>query len=272
MNLSTSVYAAEFCALDLETTGINPYIDKIIEVGAVRFTIDGPIVEYQTMINPARHIPEQVSLIHGITDDMVTDAPLCRNILPELIRFIGDAPLIIHNSRFDISFMEMECRHAGIRIPQWESYDTVIFSRRSFPDIFNHKLDTLCSHFNVPLTHHRALQDALGCMEIFRRCVKAKDPGRGWNFAQLNAYSGGAEPSGLIQELQIKERRGGKIVVGKEVVIRYIDGEGNTTERKILPKKIYKKGKQTVVLAHCFLRDEERFFKVNRIDEVLPVR
>jgi len=272
MNLSQPVYAAEFCALDIETTGVNPYSDKIIEIGAVRFTMDGPVAEYQTMIHPGRHIPEQVSMIHGITDDMVADAPPCGEILPALIKFIGSTPLVIHNSRFDVSFLEMECRHAGIRIPKWESYDTVILSRRSFPEIFNHKLDTLCRYFNVPLTHHRALQDSIGCMEVFRRCILEKDPGRTWTFAQLNAFSGGTEQSGLIQELQIKERRGGKIAVGKEVVIRYVDGEGNATERKILPKKIYRKGKQTVVFAYCFLRDEDRFFKVNRIEEVLPVR
>jgi DNA polymerase III epsilon subunit family exonuclease len=269
MNPAASIYTTRFCALDIETTGINPYSDRIIEIGISAFTIDGESETYQTLINPERHIPEQVTSIHGITDDMVADAPACASVLPDVIAFVKSSPLVIHNSRFDLSFLEMECRRAQIKLPSWVSYDTVILSRKSFPEIVNHKLDTLCRYFAVSLEHHRGLQDAVGCMEIFRHCIRHADPSKRWTFADLNTFSGGTESAGFIRELAFKERRGGRITVGKEAVIRYIDGEGNVTERRILPKTIYKKGKQTVIFAFCFLRNEDRYFKSNRIDEVL---
>jgi DNA polymerase III epsilon subunit family exonuclease len=268
MNASDSIYKIRFCALDIETTGVNPYSDRIIEVGMSAFTMGGKSEVWQKLIHPGCHIPEQVTAIHGITDDMVEGAPRCESVLPDIIKFVGNSPLIIHNSRFDISFLDMECRRAFSTLPPWASYDTVILARKTFPDLRNHKLDTLCEHFAVPLEHHRALQDALGCAEVFRRCVAQADPKKKWSVSDLNAYAGSPERAGFIHELQFKERRGVRITLGRECVICYTDGEGNATERKILPKKIYKKGKHTVIFAFCYLRNEDRYFKSSRISEV----
>lgn len=269
MSPEESIYSARFCALDIETTGTNSYSDRVIEIGLAAFTLGGKLETYQSFVNPGRHIPEQVTAIHGITDDMVRDARSCADVLPEIISFVDSAPLVIHNRRFDLAFLDMECRRAFRKLPPWVSYDTVIFSRKSFPDTPNHKLDTLCEFFSVPLEHHRALQDAVGCKEVFRHCIEYADPSKKWRFADLNAYTGAPESAGFIHELQFKERRGGRITLGREAVIRYVDGEGNTTERRILPKKIYKKGKQTVIFAFCYLRNEDRYFKSSRIEEII---
>ena len=269
MNGSDSIYSIRFCALDIETTGVNPYSDRIVEIGVSAFTIGGERETYRTLVNPGCPIPQQVVSIHGITDAMVADSPRCETVLPSLIEFIGSSPLIIHNTRFDLSFLDIECRRAFRTLPSWSSYDTVILSRKTFPEIRNHKLDTLCEHFALPLEHHRALQDAVGCGEVFRLCVEAADPDRRWTVSDLNAYIGSPDITGFIRELPFKERLGVRITLGKECVIRYVDSEGNTTERRILPKKIYKKGKHTVIFAYCYLRNEDRYFKANRIEQVI---
>jgi DNA polymerase III epsilon subunit family exonuclease len=255
----------------VETTGINPYSSRLIEVGMTLFTFDRNEDEYQTLINPCTRIPEQVSAIHGITDDMVEDAPVIEDVIDDIISFIGDRPLVIHNSRFDLSFLEMECRRTERDIPRWAAFDTVALSRKTFPDMPNHKLDTLCRLFGISLSHHRALADARGCMDVFRQCVAAADPSRHWSMRQLCEYQSRIERSGIIQEVPFKERLGTVISLGKPVVITYIDSEGNSTERKILPKKIFKKGKQTVIYAYCYLRDEDRIFNTSRIESVKTV-
>jgi DNA polymerase III subunit epsilon len=269
MDESRSLYECEFCALDIETTGINPYSERIVEIGLVVFSFDRTISGFESLINPGRRIPSHVSSIHGITDEMVASSPRIENILPDIIRFAGSRPLVIHNSRFDLSFIEMECRRSEIDVPSWISFDTVTFAKKTFPDLPNHKLDTLCRVFGIDLSHHRAMADASGCMQVFRECIKGSDPLRTWSFRDLCIFQSKVDRSGSIRELSFKERRGGRISVGKPAVIRYIDSEGNTTERKIFPKKIFKQGKQTIIFAFCCLRNEDRYFKSSRIDEVI---
>lgn len=259
----------EFCALDIETTGINPYSEKIIEIGVTRFSVlHGETDHFCTLINPGKSIPPGVSAIHGITDDMVTSSPFVEKILPELFAFVRSSPLVIHNSRFDLSFIEMECKRAGFEFPKWFSYDTVALSKKYFPEIRNHKLDTVCSFLNVPLNHHRALDDARGCMEVFRACVKKADTNGKWNADQIHNMQEKPIKIGVIKELSEKERKGGSLKIGVPSLITYRDGEGNITERIIVPHGIYKRGKKTLVQAFCRLRGEERFFSVNRIERV----
>jgi len=269
MDDSRSLYESEFCALDIETTGTSPYSERIVEIGLVNFSFDTTIAEFATLIHPGRSIPSHISAIHGITDDMVASSPRIETVLPDIIGFAENRPLVIHNSRFDLSFLEMECRRSGISLPSWISFDTVVLARKSFPGLPNHKLDTLCRVFDVDLSHHRALADAVGCMQVFRECIKSADPLRTWSYRDLCTFQSKIERSGVIRELAYKERRGGRIFVGKPAVIRYVDSEGNITERRIIPKQIFKQGKQTIIFAFCCLRNEDRYFKSSRIDAVI---
>jgi DNA polymerase III subunit alpha, Gram-positive type len=263
-----SVYNIEFCALDIETTGTNPYGERIVEIGMVNFTPDQIIAEYSSLVNPGKPIPYNVQIIHGISDEMVSDSPAIETILPDIFDFIGDRPFVIHNARFDLSFVEMECRRSGKLFEEHTSFDTVTLSRKVFPNMRNHKLGNLCEEMHIDLkNHHRALADATACMEIFRRCLFTADPERTWTLKDLTHYN--PVQNRPVRDLAEKMRRGGVLAVGKHSVIRYIDSEGNVTERKILPKRIYRQGKQTVIYAYCYLRGEDRFFKSGRIEEIV---
>jgi DNA polymerase III epsilon subunit family exonuclease len=265
---SELISETEFCALDIETTGTNPYTDRMVEIGMIRFTIDSTIREYQTLINPGVPIPYMVQRIHGISDQMVVDSPSASEIIRDIDSFIGRRPVVIHNVRFDLSFIEAEYRRNGMESPIFRSFDTVNFSRKVFPDMENHKLDTVSRTLGIDLSsHHRALADAAACMDIFRSCVKTADPLRCWTVDACAKFvpGGNRKPRETLE----KSRKGGKIIVGKEVVIRYIDSSGVATERKILPKKIVTQGKQTVIYAYCYLRGEDRNFKAGRIEEVI---
>ena len=93
-------------ALDIETTGLDPQTDAILEIGAVRFDGHRNEAEYTTLVNPGRHIPEFITGLTGIDDAMVRQAPHIRDVLDELATFIGDAPILGHNIKFDLSFFQ----------------------------------------------------------------------------------------------------------------------------------------------------------------------
>ena len=92
--------------LDIETTGLDSSSDSIIEIGALRFNGNRVEDEWTTLINPNRHIPEFISNLTGISDGMVRQAPLIRDVLDELANFISDCPILGHNIRFDLSFFQ----------------------------------------------------------------------------------------------------------------------------------------------------------------------
>jgi DNA polymerase III epsilon subunit family exonuclease len=269
MDNQLSVYEAEFCALDIETSGVNPFTDRVIEIGLISFTIDRVLSKFQTLINPCQPISEHAFHIHGITDEMVAEAPLFRDMLDTITHYIKNTPLVIQNPRFDVSFLEMSYRRAQQYIPHVVCYDTVTLARKAFPGLPNYKLDTVCNSLDVKINHHRALSDAFGCMEIFRQIILSQDTEKKWVMADLNRYQEKVETDGMIKELPSKEWKGHKIVKGKQLKIQYSDNAGNVTVREIIPKHIFKKGKQTIIYAHCCLRNEERCFKIGRIDKIL---
>ncbi len=166
---SDDTLGGDFVVFDLETTGFSADKDSIIEIGAVRIQ-GGKIAErFGTFVNPARPIPAHITELTGIDDDMVKDAPDIGSAVRSFYEFIGDAVLVAHNARFDVSFLKNAAQRAGLEFA-FASLDTLELSRALVSDIKNYKLDTLCKHFDVKLgNHHRAVDDAGATAEI---CLK----------------------------------------------------------------------------------------------------
>ena len=151
-------------ALDLETTGLDPERDAVIEIGAVRFR--GPRVEDQwsTLINPGRPIPPFISELTGIDDGMVARAPRLSEALGALVDFVGDAPLIGHNVGFDLAFL----RRKGV-FGLNEAHDTLEMASVLLPTAARYGLRSLASELGVPVTaSHRALDDAQTTRQVFQ--------------------------------------------------------------------------------------------------------
>ncbi len=166
---STETLKGSFVVFDLETTGFSADKDSIIEIGAVKLK-DGNISErFGTFVNPQRPIPGNITELTGIDDAMVLDAPDIDTAVRQFYDFIGDAVLVAHNARFDVSFLKNAAERAGLEY-SFASLDTLELSRALVSDIKNYKLDTLCKHFEVKLgNHHRAVDDAGATAEI---CLK----------------------------------------------------------------------------------------------------
>ncbi|MBN2703101.1 MAG: 3'-5' exonuclease [Pontiellaceae bacterium] len=104
----------KFIAFDLETTGIRPSADRIVEIGAVKFEGSCPLEGYGTLVNPRCPIPVEASAVNGITDEMVCGKPLIGDVLSDFADFCGDLPLVAHNAPFDYKFLlcDIECRRS----------------------------------------------------------------------------------------------------------------------------------------------------------------
>lgn len=160
-------FDAEFIVFDIETTGLSNLNDKIIEIGAVRIA-NGKICEtFGTYVDPDTSIPDEITKLTGITDDMVKGAPSQQEAVEMFLDFAGDRMLIAHNVSFDMGFIRRACKQYDI--PLNNTYlDTVALSRYLNPDLKNHKLDTVAKHYELEdFNHHRAYDDATILAKIF---------------------------------------------------------------------------------------------------------
>lgn len=189
-----------FTALDIETTGLSPKKSKIVEIAALKILPDGQSEHYQTLVDPKVHIPDSVVAIHGITDDMVCGQPSAETAVEGLVKFVGDSPLVLHNARFDMSFINaiMHKRHL-----QWSSpavFDTLTLSRRAFPGLPSYSLVNLSRFFDFDTGHHhRALSDCHYCAMLFEKILEEFDASDAGFEEFIHEY---AAPVSLLGNLQ----------------------------------------------------------------------
>lgn len=162
-----------FCAFDTETTGLFPKYDHIIELGAVKFTKDGVLDTFNTLVNPGIPLPPVCQQVSHITDDMVRDAPDIAAVLPDFLRFADGCVLVAHNALFDIKFTDAALKRCGLLALTHQAIDTLALSRWAYPENGHWKLQALAAQFGIAVTAaHRACDDARVCMEVFLRCIR----------------------------------------------------------------------------------------------------
>ncbi|HMW73667.1 MAG TPA: 3'-5' exonuclease, partial [Cellvibrionaceae bacterium] len=144
-------------SLDIETTGLDEERDAIIEIAAVRYNGKRKEDEFNTLINPGKQIPDFITGLTGIDNAMVRNAPRLRDIMHELAAFVGDAPILGHNVKFDVGFL----RKAGLFEYQ-QTIDTLELASVLMPTASRYNLGALGKQLGIPLpATHRALDDAL---------------------------------------------------------------------------------------------------------------
>jgi len=162
-----------FIAFDLETTGIIPGVDKIVEIGAVLFVNGQVDAVFSTLIDPLRPIPPGASRVNGISDDMVRGKPTIDKILEPLSEFCGTDIMVAHNAPFDSQFLIADYKKIELSTPGGIILDTLPISRKVFPGLANYKLGTLVQHLKIPTGQfHRAEEDATYCGRLFIELVK----------------------------------------------------------------------------------------------------
>lgn len=156
---SNGVYN-KFIVIDTETTGLDCVYYKIIEISALKYK-NGNIVErFEQLINPEILIPDYITGINNISNEMVKDKPRINEVLPELLDFIGDMPLVAHNAKFDIRFLNANLVNMDKKINN-KIIDTLTISRLIHKDIENHKLETIKNYYTLDIDSHRASSDCI---------------------------------------------------------------------------------------------------------------
>lgn len=150
---------ARFVVFDLETTGLDPETDSIIEIGAVR-VVNGKITDsFQKLINPKKHISEDATAVNHITDSMVKGCPTIKEVLPDFLDFVGNNILAAHNAGFDAAFLREACQKCGLTAPT-KFFDTMRLNVY-WPNLKNRKLETFLKAAGIQNDgSHRALSDA----------------------------------------------------------------------------------------------------------------
>lgn len=164
-----------FAVVDVETTGLRPTFERIIEIGVVRCR-NGEIIDtYQSFINPGRSIPSFITNYTGISDDMVEDAPYFEEILPKLQDCFAGTVLVGHNLQFDMGFIRAEFQRAGDPGFKPVKICTLKLARRMYPFLRSKSLSSVAAHLKVRSAGaHRAIYDAETTARVLDRMLKAK--------------------------------------------------------------------------------------------------
>ncbi len=224
-------------ALDLETTGLSPQFDAIIEIGAVKFKGSRNEGEFHSLVNPGREIPPEITQLTGITNNMVANAPRIDKVLPQLVQFVGDAPVLGHNVRFDLGFVQ---KYNYLR--NNAEIDTFDLASVLLPKMGRYSLGSLAVALKIPLpATHRALDDARVTAALFRLLAPLAEDlpleilaeivnqgrdvnwGGGWAFAQA---------------LQEKRRTSGTVGRGLPELFREVPLSGKPLQPSEVPQPL----------------------------------
>ncbi len=163
----------EFVVFDLETTGLSPTVNEIIEIGAVKIKNGRIIGSFSRIVRPQNAIPAEVQRLTGILPEMIDGADGIEMVLPQFMEFVGSAVLVAHNAQFDTGFIRVNLTRTARKELENPVVDTLSLARALLPKLKNHKLKNLAEEFGVALErHHRAVDDAHATAEIFVKMVE----------------------------------------------------------------------------------------------------
>ena len=255
----------EWVAFDLETTGLTPGADRIVEIGAVRFDPSGTIRDtFERLVNPLQPSGAAARSIHGISDESLEQAPTAREVLPAFVAWLGDpatTTLLAHHAAIDAGFLGNELIRAGLPLPGHDVVDTLAWSRRSWPDFGNHRLDSLARRFGVEEgSSHRALADSLRVRRVF-----------------LALQPGGAGPDRPPLAYPIHDGAGPPPVprgwadvalaidLAGVIRIEYLGGSRGPGPRDVTPQRFAQRGGVAYLVAVCHLDGKTKEFQVDRV-------
>jgi len=162
----------EYCILDIETTGISHFTEKITEIGIIKIKNGKEVGTFETFVNPEKPIPERIQEITHITNEMVKDAPKIEEVLPKMIEFIGNSVVVTHNTDFDVTWLKYNYEQYGY---QWKNtyIDTLRLARAMYPHFPKYKLGIIAEKLGITVeVAHRALDDVKTLVQVFQKMIE----------------------------------------------------------------------------------------------------
>lgn len=160
-----------YVCIDLETTGLDPKRDKIIEIGAVKVEAGQVLAQWESFVNPRRKLEERIVELTGIRDEQLMDAPTIGEILPAFLDFVEDRVLLGHGVLFDFSFIKKAAVNERMTFER-QGIDTLRIARKYLQDLESRSLGYLCQYYQIPHRAHRALEDAKATAALYGRLAQ----------------------------------------------------------------------------------------------------
>ncbi|MBE0671702.1 MAG: WYL domain-containing protein [Anaerolineales bacterium] len=255
---------ARFAFLDIETTGLSPWFgDRICQI-AVVFT-EGKRIKstLDLLINPERELSPSAVHANGLDESKLSVAPKFAEIADQLEEPLKDAVIVCHNAKFDIQFLDNEFRKLGRTVEIPNLIDTLLLARE-FYELPSYSLQHLAQDFHVSTTvpGSRALADAITAKNLFFAMMDSLKPMEKSLDDFIGIYNSPAWPEeGVYLPTELSEA----IHSGKRLFIKYMDKDGETSERWISPKDVIGLSDYIYLQAYCHTREAERTFRLDRI-------
>lgn len=155
-----------FVCVDVETTGLEPKKDRIIEIGAVRVEEGRVTGEWESLVNPERELTEKITALTGISDEQLAEAKKISEVLPGLLDFLGERPLLGHSVHFDFAFLKRAAAREKLAFER-QGIDTLKIARKYLKELESRSLGALCRYYEIPHKAHRALDDARATTALY---------------------------------------------------------------------------------------------------------
>lgn len=260
---------APVAVLDLEMTGLSASTDRICEIAVIRGR-DGVVEdEFHSLVKPAVPMSKGALAVHGLTPEILEDAPVFREIADSVARVLGDCAVVAHNVPFDMTFLQRELEEAGYHFaPAPITVDTLLMARRLFAFRKNN-LDQVAQALGIELgEHHRALHDARATFHVYARMLEILDPERTVTLRELNDLVDALAPNSALRLRQrkiLKQCHRDRRTVWIDYQSTSDPAEGSLT-REIAIWHV----KLPRVQGWCHLRTAERIFRLDRMTRVEP--
>lgn len=267
--LNISINNVAFTVLDVETTGLEAYLGhRICEIGLLKFCGTEELDSYSSLVHPERSILEDAVDVHGITNEIVKNAPVFESIVDVVLEFIKGTVLIAHNAKFDLGFIAKHLRRANRKIPDNFVVDTLTLARRHF-NFPGNSLETIASCLAIDTEdNHRAVKDVKITKEIFQYFMaKLKIK----TLEELLDLQGGNIPFPEVEEVLPPPVIDEAIRISRKLSIKYVSASGQVTKRIVKPIEVSVYNGTEYLIAFCYLRNEERVFRMDKILELHPV-
>ncbi|MBL0344167.1 exonuclease domain-containing protein [Candidatus Villigracilis affinis] len=258
---------ARFAFLDIETTGLSPWFgDRICQIAIV--LTEGKRIKstVDLLINPGRELSPAAAHINGLDESKLSAAPTFEEITDQLEASLKDAVIVCHNAKFDIQFLDNEYRKLGRSVEYPNLIDTLLLAREYF-DLPSYSLHHLAEDFHVSrnLQGSRAQGDALTAKNLFFAMMDALKPNGKPLDDYIGIYNSPAWPEeGVYLPTELSEA----INSGRRLFIKYMDKDGEISERWISPKEVIGLSDYIYLQAYCHTREADRTFRLDRIIEV----
>jgi DNA polymerase-3 subunit epsilon len=263
VSLSTPAEELSFTIVDVETTGLHAATgDRVCEIALLRVEREREVARFASLVYPSRPMTPGATMVNGITDAMLMDAPVFAGLIPRVQALVQHSVFVAHNAPFDVGFLRHEFRLAGHQFPDLPVVDTLALAQAHYRFPHN-SLEAIATTLGIPsTTRHRAMPDVLTAYAVLRRFIadlRRQDPVLLAHLMYPSDRRSAAELASLTATLHDALR------TGRRLHVQYQAGNAAQTTRVVQPLEMHYERGHSYLRAFCHLRQEERNFRLDRI-------